>query len=180
MCGRTARTDRWGQEGTGTSRPQPRGARRLSAARPISLKPNISNALTVARRQMRRDDGCVTVQEDGRRAPRDGQRGFSMHVSIQNLAIGKDAPLSAAILGADANAAGPKTSYRARQPRNTPSRSNISVAVYPGSVGEHDRVRERRRAVALARHFHETEGLSIAQIAERLGRSSATIKALLL
>jgi DNA-binding NarL/FixJ family response regulator len=40
-----------------------------------------------------------------------------------------------------------------------------------------DRVVERRRAVAVARHFREAEGLSIAQIAERLGRSPATIKA---
>jgi hypothetical protein len=40
-----------------------------------------------------------------------------------------------------------------------------------------DRVHERRRAVALARHFREAEGLSIAQIADRLGRSPATIKA---
>ena len=36
---------------------------------------------------------------------------------------------------------------------------------------------ERRRAVALARHFREAEGLSVLQIAERLGRSPATIKA---
>ena len=41
----------------------------------------------------------------------------------------------------------------------------------------YDRVLERRRAVALARHFREAEGLSIAQIAERLGRSPATVKA---
>jgi AcrR family transcriptional regulator len=34
-----------------------------------------------------------------------------------------------------------------------------------------------RRAVALARHFREAEGLSVAQIAARLGRSPATIKA---
>ena len=40
-----------------------------------------------------------------------------------------------------------------------------------------DRVLERRRAVALARHFREAEGLSIAQIAGRLGRSPATVKA---
>jgi AcrR family transcriptional regulator len=40
-----------------------------------------------------------------------------------------------------------------------------------------DRVLERRRAVALARHYREFEGLSIAQIADRLGRSPATIKA---
>jgi DNA-binding NarL/FixJ family response regulator len=38
-------------------------------------------------------------------------------------------------------------------------------------------VAERRRAVALARHYREAEGLSIVQIAERLGRSPATVKA---
>jgi hypothetical protein len=38
-------------------------------------------------------------------------------------------------------------------------------------------VQERRRAVALAQHFREAEGLSIAQIARRLGRSPATVKA---
>jgi AraC-like DNA-binding protein len=43
--------------------------------------------------------------------------------------------------------------------------------------GAYDRVSERRRAVALARHFREAEGLSIAQIAQRLGRSPSTIKA---
>ncbi len=41
----------------------------------------------------------------------------------------------------------------------------------------YDRVLERRRAVALARHFRDAEGLSIGQIADRLGRSPATIKA---
>jgi len=41
----------------------------------------------------------------------------------------------------------------------------------------YDRVLERRRAVALARHFRDAEGLSIAQIADRLGRSPATVKA---
>jgi hypothetical protein len=45
------------------------------------------------------------------------------------------------------------------------------------SSERYDRVVERRRAVALARHFRESEGLSIAQIAERLGRSRATVKA---
>jgi DNA-binding NarL/FixJ family response regulator len=39
-----------------------------------------------------------------------------------------------------------------------------------------DRVAERQRAVALARHFREAEGLSIARIAERLGRAPATVK----
>jgi AraC-like DNA-binding protein len=39
------------------------------------------------------------------------------------------------------------------------------------------RVVERRRAVALARHYRESEGLSIRQIADRLGRSPATVKA---
>ena len=36
---------------------------------------------------------------------------------------------------------------------------------------------ERRRAVALARHYREVERLSIRQIADRLGRSPATVKA---
>jgi transcriptional regulator with XRE-family HTH domain len=40
-----------------------------------------------------------------------------------------------------------------------------------------DRVVERRRAVALARHYRDAEGLSIRQIADRLSRSPATIKA---
>ena len=39
-----------------------------------------------------------------------------------------------------------------------------------------DRVAERQRAVALARHYREAEGLSIAQIAVRLGRAPATVK----
>ena len=47
----------------------------------------------------------------------------------------------------------------------------------PALSRPYDRVAERRRAVALARHFREAQGLSIAQIAERLGRSPATVKA---
>jgi hypothetical protein len=39
-----------------------------------------------------------------------------------------------------------------------------------------DRVVQRQRAVTLARHYREAEGLSIAQIAQRLGRAPATIK----
>jgi hypothetical protein len=39
------------------------------------------------------------------------------------------------------------------------------------------RVAERRRAVALARHYRDYEALSIRQIADRLGRSPATVKA---
>jgi DNA-directed RNA polymerase specialized sigma24 family protein len=40
-----------------------------------------------------------------------------------------------------------------------------------------DRVQERRRAVALARHYCDDEGLSIAEIARRVGRAEATVKA---
>jgi hypothetical protein len=43
----------------------------------------------------------------------------------------------------------------------------------------YDRVLERRRAVALAHHFREAEALSIPQVAARLGRSPATVKAYL-
>jgi transcriptional regulator with XRE-family HTH domain len=40
-----------------------------------------------------------------------------------------------------------------------------------------DRVSERRRAAALARRYRDQEGLTIAEIARRLGRAEATIKA---
>jgi hypothetical protein len=39
-----------------------------------------------------------------------------------------------------------------------------------------ERAAERRRAVALARHLRASEGLSNAAIADRLGRSPATVK----
>jgi hypothetical protein len=42
-----------------------------------------------------------------------------------------------------------------------------------------ERVEERRRAAALARHYRDQEGLTIAGIARRLGRAEATIKAYL-
>jgi DNA-binding NarL/FixJ family response regulator len=62
-------------------------------------------------------------------------------------------------------------------------RGKQSTEQYLESVGSdvsskaHDRVIERGRAVALARHYREVEGLSTAEIARRLGRSPATIKA---
>jgi hypothetical protein len=56
-------------------------------------------------------------------------------------------------------------------PRNTSSAESGGPAV------AYDRALQRRRAVALARHFREAEGLSIAEIADRLGRSPATTKA---
>ena len=42
-----------------------------------------------------------------------------------------------------------------------------------------DRVCERRRAAQLARHYRDQEGLTIAEIARRLGRAEATVKAYL-
>ena len=42
-----------------------------------------------------------------------------------------------------------------------------------------DRVAERRRAAQLARHYRDQEGVSIAEIARRLGCAEATIKAYL-
>jgi hypothetical protein len=46
------------------------------------------------------------------------------------------------------------------------------VTGYASGAGT-DRVVERRRAVALARHYREFESLSISEIADRLGRSPA-------
>jgi hypothetical protein len=45
------------------------------------------------------------------------------------------------------------------------------------SNGGTGRVLERRRAVALACHYREFEGLSIGEIADCVGRSPATVKA---
>src|SRR3954449_3880512 len=42
-----------------------------------------------------------------------------------------------------------------------------------------DRVAERRRAAALARHYRDAEQLPLAEIARRLGRAPATVKAYL-
>jgi len=42
-----------------------------------------------------------------------------------------------------------------------------------------DRVRERRRASAHARHYRDAEGLSINEISRRLGQAEATVKAYL-
>jgi len=42
-----------------------------------------------------------------------------------------------------------------------------------------DRVSERRRATQLARHYRDVERLTIADIAQRLGRTQATVKAYL-
>jgi DNA-binding NarL/FixJ family response regulator len=42
-----------------------------------------------------------------------------------------------------------------------------------------DRVTERRRAAQLARHYRYQEGLTIAEIARRLGRAESTVKAYL-
>jgi hypothetical protein len=42
-----------------------------------------------------------------------------------------------------------------------------------------DRVSERKRAAALARHYRDEEKLAIAEIARQLGRAEATVKAYL-
>ena len=42
-----------------------------------------------------------------------------------------------------------------------------------------DRVSERRRAAQLARHYRDEENLTIPEIARRLGRAPATVKAYL-
>ena len=80
----------------------------------------------------------------------------------------------------------PRPALRGKQGRRTvwPGASeegaapgNTWMAMSRRAASAYDRVSERRRAVALARHFSDAEGLSIAQIADRLGRSPATVKA---
>jgi AraC-like DNA-binding protein len=62
-------------------------------------------------------------------------------------------------------------------PRTPPGGGTVESMAPTAFERVADRVVERRRAVALARHYREAEGLSIGQIADRLGRSPATIKA---
>jgi len=57
------------------------------------------------------------------------------------------------------------------------ARSAMS-GTYPATAGV-DRVQERHRAAALARHYRDQEGLPVAEIARRLGRARATVKAYL-
>jgi hypothetical protein len=64
-----------------------------------------------------------------------------------------------------------------RAERGTVRSNAYLLGVSSPSSLVYDRVSERRRAVALARHLREAEGVSITQIADRLGRSKATIKA---
>ena len=52
-------------------------------------------------------------------------------------------------------------------------------AVLLSAMAGVDRVQERRRAAALARHYRDQEGLPIAEIARRFGRTPATVKAYL-
>ncbi|MGP0049265.1 MAG: sigma factor-like helix-turn-helix DNA-binding protein [Solirubrobacteraceae bacterium] len=82
-----------------------------------------------------------------------------------------------------------RDSYTAprRQPssRLCPVRLSRASRIGPGrsvsspAMATADRVQERRRAAALARHYRDEEGLSIAEIARRLGRAPATVKAYL-
>ena len=53
---------------------------------------------------------------------------------------------------------------------------DATAGTYPAMAGV-DRVQERRRAAALARHYRDQEGLPVAEIARRLGRAQATVKA---
>jgi len=69
-------------------------------------------------------------------------------------------------------------SARVRRAADRQREPSIRRGTYPTMDGI-DRVHERRRAAALARHYRDHEGLSIAEIARRLGRAPSTVKAYL-
>lgn len=64
-------------------------------------------------------------------------------------------------------------SYRTTEDRDGVSRRRGGL---PCVTTLQDRVKERRRAVAIVRPLRESEGLAIAAIVDRLGRSPATVK----
>jgi hypothetical protein len=66
--------------------------------------------------------------------------------------------------------AGADTAFVPRREEYGEAAQYLSGMSSRGSVDGYDRVLERRRAVALARYIREAEGLSIVQIADRLGR----------
>jgi predicted transcriptional regulator len=55
----------------------------------------------------------------------------------------------------------------------------LAASSRPPNKPMSDRVNERRRAAQLARHYRDQEKLTIAEIARRLGRAEATVKAYL-
>ena len=71
---------------------------------------------------------------------------------------------------------------RCRRPLPALRLSSSSDSLYGNVVVQRvagDRVEQRRRAAALARHYRDQEKLAIAEIARRLGRAEATVKAYL-
>jgi hypothetical protein len=64
-----------------------------------------------------------------------------------------------------------------REDPSGPPRTEDSMA--PAARPPLDRVAERRRAAALARYYRDAEQLPIAEIARRVGRAPATVKAYL-
>lgn len=60
---------------------------------------------------------------------------------------------------------------RGRVRDGCPSDEYLRGMASGASMPAYSRVTERRRAVTVAQHFREAEGLSIMQIAERLGRA---------
>ena len=66
-----------------------------------------------------------------------------------------------------------------KAPRRGPTSADPSQANKRPRCLMTDRVSERRRAAQLARHYRDQEGLTIAEIARRLRRAPATVKAYL-
>ena len=72
-----------------------------------------------------------------------------------------------------------KLGVSARSTANAAAAAGVGLGLIVWSMVALDRVQERRRGVALARHYRDEEGLSVGEIARRLGRAPATVKAYL-
>ena len=98
------------------------------------------------------------------------------HETCSYVAARTSSPAPKDLLSAVAGFRGPQARTTSRLGRAADPRGT-SRACPPGRPAAGDRVLERRRAVALARHFRDTDGLWIEQIADRAGRAPARIKA---
>jgi hypothetical protein len=120
--------------------------------------------MTASRTRLRRGGAALGPARDGRCRP-----AFVVHGDLVGDSTG--------LLGAGRRSSRCVGVYVPTSAETPIARCSVAgVTGYASSAGT-DRVVERRRAVALARHFRELEGLSIVQIADRLGRSPATVKA---
>ena len=148
--------------------------RRTSASSPAPIMRNGATTGSVASAER----NTMSASVAGSNHPRAAKRAAS---GVLRASGSRELQSARARLARGVRAKGARAGCRARvqcRARGGPRPMQYLDCMVPGrSAARQDRVVERQRPVALARHYREAEGLSIRQIADRLGRSPATVKA---